>query len=685
MIPLSRISTAATSLLNFFPSPTGAGLKNNYQFIASNPANTNNVNVQVSDPITAKDRINLNISHQTRSSDSVQSFGFRDPTNGSGGNMSLSYSKTLQPTLVNTFTIGANRNVIDNLSFFSNGVNVAGELGINGVLATPATYGPPSLSFSNFTGLTDGTPSESHATTFSLTDSVAKTKGKHNLSLGVTGSSRYTDSLTASNARGTFGFTGVNTEQLVGGVATTTLTNPTGYDLADLLLGLPASAAANKYLNGDNTFYYRQKIAAAYLSDDYRLTTSLSLSLGLRWEFYGPQTEKYDHMANLEFSPAGNAVSVVTPGEPDPYYSGNVPNGLLKPDYKMVEPRLGFAWKPWSKRAIVFRGGYGTAYNGGGLAQQGSKLTIQPPFVQTVSVTSKTTPGITLPERSAGALRRLTISNTTYAVDPNYKPAMAQQWNAIVQYTFAKSYVAQISYFGTKGSDLDVLLGPNRLTPGGTVLPFSNVSSTIQLDQSIGNSINHTGAAQLTRRFARGLSGSATYTLAKTLSDSSTLGGGVVQIENDILAERAVTSIPVRRSLSTSTIRTLAGNQKSEFYWNIIRGWQLFGSYSVNSGSPFTATVAGDPSNTGIIGSARANATGLPVEDGTGYFNPAAFSIPVGTYGNAGRNTIPGIVNFNINASAMRSFRIGERHRLALTFLRPAILSITRRSRASIL
>ena len=234
VIPLSRISTAATSLLNFFPVATGTGLKNNYQLIASNPSNTNNVNIQVSDPITTKDRINLNISHQTRSSDQVQNFGFRDPQTGSGGNMSVSYSKTLQPTLVNTFTVGANRNVIDNLSFFSNGVNVAGQLGINGVLATPATYGPPSLSFSNFSGLNDGTPSESHATTFSLTDQVAKSKGKHNLTFGVTGSSRYTNSLTASNARGSFAFTGVNTEQLIGGVATTSLTNPTGYDLADL-------------------------------------------------------------------------------------------------------------------------------------------------------------------------------------------------------------------------------------------------------------------------------------------------------------------------------------------------------------------------------------------------------------------------------------------------------------------
>jgi hypothetical protein len=219
-----------------------------------------------------------------------------------------------------------------------------------------------------------------------------------------------------------------------------------------------------------------------------------------------------------------------------------------------------------------------------------------------------------------------------------------------------------------------VLLGPNRLTPasvaaGSKVLPYPAATSTVQFDESVGSSINNTGAAQLTRRFARGLSGSGTYTFAKTLSDSSTLGGGVVQIENNILAERAITNAPLQTFGLNFNLQTLVGNQKSSLYLTIFRGWQLFGSYNLSSGSPFTATVSGDPSGTGIIGSARADATGLPVQDGVGYFNPAAFTtVPSGTFGTAGRNTIPGIWNFNINASAMRNFRIGERHRLAITF-----------------
>ncbi len=176
----------------------------------------------------------------------------------------------------------------------------------------------------------------------------------------------------------------------------------------------------------------------------------------------------------------------------------------------------------------------------------------------------------------------------------NYKPAMAQQWNSIVQYTIGSrgTYVAQLSYFGIKGSDLDVLLGPNRSTPGPSTPalelarePIANAIANIQLDESIGNSIYHSGAAQITRRLTKGFGGSATYTLAKSIDDSSTLGGGVVQIENNVLAERAVTaSVPHQTASITFNYQSLQTVQKSDFYWNLVRGWRINGTYQVTTG-----------------------------------------------------------------------------------------------------
>ncbi len=671
-------------MLNLYPSPTGIGLIKNYEFDASNPSNSNTVTSQISDPITPKDRININLSAQSRNSASIQTFGFKDPTSGGGKALTVAYSRTLQPTLVNTFTAAANRNTTNNLSYFSTlGQNIAAQDGINGVLATPLTYGPPSLSFQNFAGLSDGLPSTNHSFTFSLTDALVKQLSKHSISMGISGSKRESNSLTASNARGSFSFTGVNTQEIVNGSPLQQL-GPglqSGYDMADFLLGLPGSTSITQYLNGNDVFYYRQNSAFAYVNDDYRLNTKVTINGGVRWEVYGPQTEKYGHMANIEFAPSGNQAQIVTAGESDPYGGGIVPNGLLKTDYKMFEPQIGIAAKPWSKRPIVFRGGWDIRYNGGALAQQGSKLTIQPPFVQSVSLTPQQAiqqTGQTLTLQNGFPILPLNTITNNYAVSPNYKPAMAQQWNALIQYTLGRSYVFQISYFGTRGTDLDVLLGPNRSTPGdakteASRIPIQNALASIQLDESIGTSINHTGAAQVTRRLAKGFGSSVTYTVAKTLSDSSILGSGVVQIENDYQAERAIVAAPLQDLAVTFNYQSLANNQKSDFYWNLVRGWQLNGTYDVNSGSQSTATVSGDPSGTGIIGSARADATGIPVTGGDcatcTYFNTAAFGpVAAGTYGTAGRDTIPGIVNFSIRASAMRSFRIGERHRLALTF-----------------
>jgi hypothetical protein len=96
-----------------------------------------------------------------------------------------------------------------------------------------------------------------------------------------------------------------------------------------------------------------------------------------------------------------------------------------------------------------------------------------------------------------------------------------------------------------------------------------------------------------------------------------------------------------------------------------MRGWQVNGLLNATSGTPFTAVVTGDPSGTGYTGNSRAEATGLPVTSGSGYFNPLAFTIPVtGTFGNAGRDTIPGIPNFSMSASFFRTFRLDDKRRI---------------------
>ncbi len=92
----------------------------------------------------------------------------------------------------------------------------------------------------------------------------------------------------------------------------------------------------------------------------------------------------------------------------------------------------------------------------------------------------------------------------------------------------------------------------------------------------------------------------------------------------------------------------------------------ISGSITAQTGSPLTATVTGNLDGTASIGPLRADATGLPVNSGSGYFNPAAFAVPLaGQFGTAGRDTITGPGTFMLNLSLARSINLhSERRRL---------------------
>jgi hypothetical protein len=668
IIPSSQINSTAAALLSYFPLPNASGLRNNYQLIGANPSNNDNLQVQVQQTITTKDRVNVNVSFQDRNSANLTGFGFRDPGNGSGLSSSVAYSRNITRNLINSLTISMSRNLTRQFSYFSNGQDIEGQLGISGVFDTPLTYGPPTLSFQNFSSLSDGTPSVTRAQTTGLTDSLIWVHGKHTVTYGGLFQRRQNNILTTQGARGSFSFSGIETEQVgANGLPVT----GTGFDLADYLLNIPYNTSVDRYLNGNNSYYFRETTGSVYVSDDFRWKTNFSIISGLRWEYYGPYTEKNNRMANLDIAPGYTGVAVVTPGQTGPLTNTQYPAGLIKPDYKLFSPREGIAWKPFKKglgQNLIIRAGYGIYYTGGVYSAFTSKLGLEQPFVYAINETNTSGNPLTL-QNGFGTPSGQTIQNT-FSVDPNYKPAYAQSWNYSMQDTVWKNYVIQIGYQGTKGTHLDVVQSPNRAPLGSaknsqTDLAIAN-AGTFEEDLSVGNSNYNALQISFLRRQARNRSFNVTYVFAKAIDDTSTLGGGVVQMVNDIEAERGLSNYDVRHRVTASyQLQSPVGPDRTSWRWSILRGWQLNSNITATSGSSFTATVAGDPSGTGIPGQARAEATGLPVTNGSGYFNPAAFIVPVtGTFGDAGRNTIPGIPQFNMNASFTRTFRFKERHQL---------------------
>ena len=166
------------------------------------------------------------------------------------------------------------------------------DLGITGTAQypfnqAPVNYGPPSLSFTNFGSLSDGSASVSRSQTTNVTDSITYVvRRQHNLTFGVGYRRLQQNSLSYANSRGSFTFSGLLTSQIdsngqpVAG---------TGFDFADFLLGLPQSSS----LRGSANDYFRSWAANWYAQDDWRVRPGLSFNVGLRYEYFAPYTELY--------------------------------------------------------------------------------------------------------------------------------------------------------------------------------------------------------------------------------------------------------------------------------------------------------------------------------------------------------------------------------------------------------
>jgi trimeric autotransporter adhesin len=653
VIPSSLFNPAAAGLLQYIPLPNLPGTVQNYDFVTAVPADTDNVSIRLNQNIGKNDRLSLTESFQRRKSDTAQLFGFLDPGTGFGNNTVLSWTHNVGSNALNTATLTFNRNRTTQDSYFSYGTNIASELGIQGTSQEPINYGPPTLTFTNFASLTDALPSDAVVQYVAEGDSYSWTKHNHTMTFGGDFKRQDRNTTQDQNARGTFAFSGIATS------AFTSSGQPipnTGLDFADFLLGLPQSSSVQ--FGGDST-YFRQNAYDFYANDDWRVNPNLTLMFGLRYEYYSPLSEKYGHLANLDIASGFTAVTPIYPGTP------GFPDSLIKPDRDDWAPRGGLAWKPSSKHSTVVRLGYGIYYNPTALNRLATELSEQPPFAVTQRLTTSVANVLTLENGLATAPTNATVTNS-YAVQENYKVGYAQSWNVSIQQNLSRSFFVELGYLGTKGTDLDTETVPNRAALGTSpltsqsTLPIANAQQFIY-DSSWGNSIYHAGQARLMRRFARNMSFNIIYTFSKSIDDSSTFGGvGNVVAQNafDLSAERGLSSFNRAHVLNLNYVLSTP-TQAS--WWK--RNWTLSGSALLESGTPLTAQILGNQSNvagTGVVGSGRAQATGLPVTDGSGYFNPAAFTYPLpGELGDAGRNTIPGPWSWSLNTAFGRYFTIG--------------------------
>ncbi|MGA9553892.1 MAG: TonB-dependent receptor, partial [Candidatus Sulfotelmatobacter sp.] len=563
-----------------------------------------------------------------------------------------------------------------NLYAFSQ--DITGALGIAGVSQNPFDWGLPNLSFTNFASLQDTTPLLSRPQTYTFSDNVIWNHGKHTARWGGDFRRVQVNTQTDGNPRGSFVFTGLNTSAVIGGQPVT----GTGYDFADFLLGLPQQTSEqfgqSEHFHGNYWDMYAQ--------DEWKMRANVTLNVGVRYEYVSPLTEENNRIANLDLSPGvlnpvfplgATPVTVIQPG------SGGLPPSLVRPDRNNFAPRIGFAWKPFSK--TVVRGGYGVNYNTGayqGIAQQ---LALQPPFATTATNVQSATGALSLQNGFPPA----TGITNDYAVNPNYRLGYVQIRNLDVQQQIRPTILLNIDYTGTKGTDLDILEAPNR-TPIG--LRISGVDA-FTYENSLADSEANAGSVRLRKRLAKGFAIGGIYTFSKALDDASSIGAGatsgantpglggggtgaigagggsssgsggssagtsnVAQNPFNLSAERGLSSFDQTHKFTADYLLELPfGHDKrwltSNTPWRAILGdWQWSGDWTIASGLPFTPRVLGDINdvNAGTNGTLRPDlvpgqSVSLANQSIREWFNTGAFvAPPSGQYGNARRNSIIG-------------------------------------------
>ncbi len=654
-IPSSRFDSAAIGLLGLIPLPNSTGTQN-YRLLTSQPSSSDNLNVRLNRTLNAKNRLAYSVGYQRGYSESVQLFGYRDPSHGSGNNQELTFTHNVSPRLIMNSRVRYNRNVTNLEPYFAFGEDVSGTLGIQGNSRESVNFGPPNLNFTNYGDLTDGNRTLRRIQTVTASNGFTVVRGAHSVTTGFEFTRLGWNNVLEQNARGTLFFGGLSTAGLD---AAGNVLPRTGNDFAEFLLGLPQQSSVRF---GSADAYMRQSQYAAFFQDEWRVRPNLTFNLGLRYEDWEPFTEKYGRLANLLLSPSRDSVTLVTG------------NRVIGPDRNNVSPRLAMSWRPWKKSRTVVRAGYSLCYDGSVYSRIPNRLGWQPPFAE--SSQFNTTASAPLTIRNAFAGRPGVTIRNTFAVNPEYAAPHAQTWNFAVQHQFKHGLVVETGYLGTRGAGLLIQRLPNRAAPGSATTseerrPIANALG-FTWDSPEGSSSFHAGQVRVTRRMSRGLAVNALYTWSKSLDNASTIGGSgniVVQDDNNLAAERGRSAFDRRHTLTFNQTLFSPFGERGYFLKqkntvsNVLRDWTITTSITANSGSAFTARVLGtaaDAGGTGATGSARADATGAPLYTGAGYFNTAAFAVPLaGRFGSAGRNTIDGPGNFMLNASLGRSFNFG--------------------------
>ena len=641
IIPASRIAQVSRNVLQYLPVPNGPGATQNYSLNDATPLNNTVWNLRIDHNLTDNNRIFFTYSGRDNARYTSGFRAYPSPVDSNGWDQDFlthyyraGWDFAIRPTLFNHFNAGFNRTVSANYTdsyLLAEAANSDwnAQLGLKGA----SGFHFPVMSFGEGIRAMDRTNGNSSIDNgLRLNDFVMWMKGRHSLTFGADVRRQVFSQVGQLTQSGVYNYARSQT------AASQAVSSTTGNGFASFLLG----AVANANLTVQS--HYARWLAgyyAGFVQDDFKVTHTLTLNLGLRYNVDVPRRESYDNTSN--FSPTA----------PNPK-AGNRPGALVfglscqcntswaETYWRDWSPRIGFAWAPAAAHnRTVVRGGYSIFHGplqyikGPQIQTQGYVATpnffntdnFTPGFYLDAGVPAYPAPPVLDPSYVNGA--------NPYYMDPHYgRPSMTQSWSFQIQQLLTSNLMATAAYVGNRSTHLrSGLLNINNMVPSyftlgdalnltagsagaqqaGVNSPYpgftGNVSQALrpypQYGAIITSTLENAGQssyealqASIEQRVRAGLSVQAGFTWAKTFTDSDSMsvpdytGVSAAQNPYNLNQEKAISmqSLPVVFTLSW-IYELPFGTSKRWLNHNrllsaVVGNWQLGGVQRYQSGSP---------------------------------------------------------------------------------------------------
>ena len=480
-------------------------------------------------------------------------------------------------------------------------------------------------------------------------DDVTYTRGKHLLKTGMLIEHAFADKLTTNHMRGTYTFA----------------------NLAQFLAGVPSRFQGN---TPDSNFHRQRPntLFGFYLQDDYRVTSKVTLNLGLRYEFFTVPKDK-------------NGLDAYLPDvrtSPDTVLGGP----FVNPSLRNVAPRVGFAWDVGGDGRTAIRGGGGLYHDTDGPYNSTLGVALQsPPFVNVVNITGAGIPFPTPVFSTATAVGTRSIRTMDYHI----KQPKGVTYNLNVQRELTAGWGMMVGYAGSRGYDLVSAIEGNPVVPvvraDGSMFfpagaPRQNPAwGTIDYRRSDGRSTYHALQTSLMKRYSGSYQVQLSYTLSRAMDN------GDAQLSTDSIASAIYPPNPYDLGAEWAAApfdapHVFAANATWELPSRnhpLLAGWQLNGIVAMHSGYAFSPSI--QTPNWSRTGNISNNAEDRPnVKPGTdpkkmitgnpnGWFDTSAFELPLqGTIGNTPRNFLRGPGFANVDMSLVKNQQLRGDTRLQL-------------------